>query len=114
MDGENGLVSETAQNYHHSPDNDATFRLLVESVSEYAIFRLSEAGIVTTWNRGAQRLKGYAAGEIIGRHFSQFYTPDQIDAGHPEEVLQNALAAGEYAEEGWRVRKDGSLFGRAS
>ncbi|TCF96401.1 hybrid sensor histidine kinase/response regulator, partial [Paraburkholderia strydomiana] len=110
MNGENGLVSEKAQNHHYLPDSDATFRLLVESVSEYAIFRLSEAGIVTTWNRGAQRLKGYAAGEIIGRHFSLFYTPDQIDAGHPQEVLQNALSAGEYAEEGWRVRKDGSLF----
>ncbi|MDR5755012.1 MULTISPECIES: ATP-binding protein [unclassified Caballeronia] len=91
-------------------DGDATFRLLVDSVGEYAIFRLSETGIVTTWNRGAQRLKGYAAGEIIGRHFSLFYTPDQVAAGHPEEVLQNALAGGEYSEEGWRVRKDGSLF----
>ncbi|WP_181309237.1 ATP-binding protein [Paraburkholderia sp. BL18I3N2] len=110
MNEENGLASEKAQNHQYSPDSDATFRLLVESVGGYAIFRLSETGIVTTWNRGAQRLKGYAAGEIIGRHFSLFYTPDQVDAGHPEEVLQNALAAGEYAEEGWRVRKDGSLF----
>ncbi|SAL06360.1 PAS/PAC sensor hybrid histidine kinase [Caballeronia calidae] len=91
-------------------DTDATFKLLVDSVSEYAIFRLSETGIVTTWNRGAQRLKGYTADEIIGRHFSVFYTPDEILAGHPEEVLQSALAAGEYSEEGWRVRKDGSLF----
>ncbi|MFM0220194.1 ATP-binding protein [Paraburkholderia strydomiana] len=91
-------------------ESDATFRLLVDSVSEYAIFRLSETGIVTTWNRGAQRLKGYVAGEVIGRHFSLFYPPDQVAAGHPEEVLQNALAAGEYSEEGWRVRKDGSLF----
>ncbi|SAL79234.1 hybrid sensor histidine kinase/response regulator [Caballeronia telluris] len=103
-----GVASEHGR--HVAEDGDATFRLLVDSVSEYAIFRLSETGIVTTWNRGAQRLKGYAAGEIIGRHFSQFYTPDQIAAGHPEEVLQNALAAGEYSEEGWRVRKDGSLF----
>jgi PAS domain S-box-containing protein len=58
-----------------SEDGDETFRLLVDSVGEYAIFRLSETGIVTTWNRGAQRLKGYAAGEIIGRHFCSFTPP---------------------------------------
>ncbi|KXV09485.1 hypothetical protein CR51_10000 [Caballeronia megalochromosomata] len=89
---------------------DATFRLLVNSVREYAIFRLSETGIITTWNPGAQRVKGYCADEIIGRHFSVFYTPDQRAKGRPEEVLRRALSSGQYSEEGWRVRKDGSLF----
>ncbi|SAK98217.1 PAS/PAC sensor hybrid histidine kinase [Caballeronia temeraria] len=93
-----------------TPTDDATFRLLVNSVREYAIFRLSENGIVTTWNPGAQRVKGYSADEIIGRHFSVFYTPDQRAKGRPEEVLHRALSSGQYSEEGWRVRKDGSLF----
>lgn len=90
--------------------DDATFRLLVNSVREYAIFRLSETGIVTTWNPGAQRVKGYSADEILGRHFSVFYPPDQRAKGRPEEVLRRALSSGQYSEEGWRVRKDGSLF----
>lgn len=90
--------------------DDATFRLLVNSVREYAIFRLSETGIVTTWNPGAQRVKGYSADEILGRHFSVFYPPDQRAKGRPEEVLRRALSSGQFSEEGWRVRKDGSLF----
>jgi PAS domain S-box-containing protein len=72
--------------------DDATFRLLVNSVREYAIFRLSETGIVTTWNPGAERVKGYSANEILGRHFSVFYPPDQRAKGRPEEVLRRALS----------------------
>ncbi|WP_061125694.1 hybrid sensor histidine kinase/response regulator [Caballeronia catudaia] len=107
---------DSPSNWHPGVENngtrtdDATFRLLVDSVREYAIFRLSETGIVSTWNPGAQRVKGYAADEIIGRHFSVFYTPDQRANGRPEEVLRRALSTGQYSEEGWRVRKDGSLF----
>jgi PAS domain S-box-containing protein len=108
VDGSSNWLSGVGSN--GTPTDDATFRLLVNSVREYAIFRLSETGIITTWNPGAQRGKGYSADEIIGRHFSVFYTPDQRAKGRPEEVLRRALSSGQYSEEGWRVRKDGSLF----
>jgi PAS domain S-box-containing protein len=84
--------------------------LLVESVQDYAIFMLDPAGIVATWNRGAERIKGYRADEIIGRHFSAFYTPEAIARDHPAHELEVALDVGRFEEEGWRVRKDGSYF----
>src|SRR5579883_1833141 len=86
------------------------FRLLVDSVVDYAIFLLDTQGRIVTWNRGAQRIKGYNANEIIGRHFSTFYTPEDIARDHPSEVLAAALRDGHYEEEGWRVRKDGTRF----
>jgi PAS domain S-box-containing protein len=89
---------------------DEAFRLLVESVKDYAIFMLDPAGVVTTWNRGAERLKGYRPVEIIGKHFSTFYPDDEVAAGKPDRELEIASAEGRYEEEGWRVRKDGSLF----
>jgi PAS domain S-box-containing protein len=89
---------------------DVAFRLLVENVQDYAIFLLDPQGYVISWNPGAQRAKGYAAHEIIGKHFSTFYTePDKI-RHHPEYELKVALAEGRYEEEGWRVRKDGTHF----
>jgi len=103
--------SPAATNFDGSKhSNEATFRLLVESVQDYAIFRLDKNGIITTWNLGAQRLKGYTAEEAIGQHFSIFYPPEQIKRGWPGEELRQALTAGRYGEEGWRVRKDGSSF----
>jgi PAS domain S-box-containing protein len=84
--------------------------LLVEAVSDYAIFLLDTEGHVQTWNRGAERIKGYTADEVLGRHFSIFYTPEDRDRGHPDHELQVALRDGRYEEEGWRVRKDGSRF----
>lgn len=90
--------------------SEERFRLLVEVVEEYAIFMLSPEGIVVSWNAGAQRNKGYRADEIIGRHFRTFYRPDLQAARHPEYELERALGDGHYAEEGWRVRKDGSEF----
>ncbi|MCW2990273.1 MAG: domain S-box protein, partial [Solirubrobacterales bacterium] len=84
--------------------------LLVDGVTDYAIFMLDLEGFVLTWNRGAERLKGYAAGEIIGRHFSTFYTPEDKNRRHPDHELQVAARDGRYEEEGWRVRKDGSRF----
>jgi PAS domain S-box-containing protein len=84
--------------------------LLVESVQDYAIFMLDPDGIVMTWNRGAERIKGYRADEIIGRHFSTFYTTDAVARDHPAHELKVAVAEGRFEEEGWRVRKDGSLF----
>lgn len=86
------------------------FRLLVESVSDYAIFMLDPHGYIKTWNAGAERIKGYSADEIIGKHFSTFYPKAATDIGHPENELRIAAAEGRFEEEGWRVRKDGSLF----
>jgi PAS domain S-box-containing protein len=91
-------------------ESEERFRLLVHSVKDYAIFMLDPDGFVETWNPGAERLKGYTAEEIIGKHFSHFYRPEDVAAGKPERELRAALAAGQYEEEGWRVRKDGSLF----
>lgn len=86
------------------------FRLLIDSVQDYGIFMLDPNGIVMTWNPGAERLKGYQAGEVIGRHFSVFYPEDARQAKWPDEELRRAVAEGKYEEEGWRVRKDGTLF----
>jgi hypothetical protein len=86
------------------------FRLLVDGVEEYAIFLLDPAGHVASWNAGARRMKGYAEEEILGRHFSVFYRPEDVQSGHPEQELETARREGQYREEGWRVRKDGSLF----
>lgn len=90
--------------------SEERFRLMIEAVRDYAIFMLDPQGCIATWNRGAERLKGYSASEIIGRHFSQFYTEEDRRRGHPQEELAYALAHGSYAEEGWRIRKDGSRF----
>ena len=89
---------------------DAQFRLLVESVADYAIFLLDTAGRVASWNPGAERIKGYAAPEVLGRHFSLFYPPEDRAAGKPEAALQRAEREGRCQQEGWRVRKDGSRF----
>jgi PAS domain S-box-containing protein len=84
------------------------FRLLVESVRDYAIFILDGTGHITTWNPGAERIKGYKAEEIIGKHFSIFYPPEDVAAGKCERELVVATREGRFEEEGWRVRKDGS------
>ena len=86
------------------------FRLLVESVKDYAIFLLDRSGHIQSWNAGAERLKGYRADEIIGKHFSIFYTPEDLEAKKPARELVIAADEGRYEEEGWRVRKDGSHF----
>jgi PAS domain S-box-containing protein len=86
------------------------YRSLVEAVQDYAIFMLGVDGTVMTWNPGAERIKGYSAEEIIGRHFRVFYPPEAQQRRHPEHELELALRDGHYEEEGWRVRKDGSRF----
>src|SRR5437773_2090261 len=86
------------------------YRLLVEAVKDYAIFMLDPEGHVATWNPGAERIKGYAAGEIIGRHFSAFYPPEDVAAGKPAHELRVAAAEGRFEDDGWRLRKDGSRF----
>lgn len=86
------------------------FRLLVEAVKDYAIFMLNPQGYILTWNKGAHRLKGYEAKEVIGTHFSRFYTSSDIKRNHPQYELDQAIKNGSYEEEGWRVRKDGEQF----
>ncbi len=91
-------------------ETEEIFRLLVEAVEEYAIFALDPLGNILTWNIGAARLKGYSAEEAIGRSFKMFYTPEDLNRGHPQEELEWAAFHGKYEEEGWRVRKDGTRF----
>jgi len=93
-----------------APHGEERFRLLVESVRDYAIFMLDTHGRVVTWNAGAERFKGYRAHEIIGEHFSRFYPPEALARGLPAHELEVAQAAGTFEDEGWRVRKDGSQF----
>lgn len=90
--------------------NEEHFRLLVESVRDYAIFILDAEGYVATWNDGAQRIKGYLSGEIIGRHFSRFYPIEEVRSGKCELELRLAGSEGRFEDEGWRKRKDGTLF----
>jgi PAS domain S-box-containing protein len=92
---------------HGDPDR---YRLLIEGITDYAIYMLDPTGIVTSWNPGAQRFKGYAPDEIIGQHFSRFYTPEDIETNLPSFALQQAAKEGKFEAEGWRVRKDGSRF----
>jgi PAS domain S-box-containing protein len=91
-------------------ESEERFRLLVEGVKEYAIFMLDPEGYITTWNEGARRIKGYEEEEIVGEHFSVFYTEEDVERSHPDEELRVAAAEGSYEEEGIRVRKDGSTF----
>jgi PAS domain S-box-containing protein len=86
------------------------FELLVTSVKDYAIYMLDARGYVVSWNAGAQRFKGYLASEIIGRHFSEFYTDEDRAAGVPARALRTAVEEGKFEDEGWRVRKDGTRF----
>jgi PAS domain S-box-containing protein len=101
---------EQADRYLASLSDEGRYRLLVEAITDYAIFLISPAGIVTTWNPGAQRFKGYTAKEIIGQHFSRFYTEEDRKIGLPTRALETASREGKFEAEGWRVRKDGSRF----
>ena len=94
-----------------SDASDASrFQLLVQGVTDYALYMLSAEGVVTSWNAGAERMKGYTPDEIIGRHFSQFFTPEDKEAGLPQKALAQARQDGRFESEGWRVRKDGTRF----
>ena len=90
--------------------DESRYRLLVEAVTDYAIYMLDAAGLVTSWNSGARRIKGYESGEILGQHFSRFYTPEDRLTGLPQRALDTAAAHGKFESEGWRVHKDGSRF----
>ncbi len=89
---------------------DVKFRLLVESVKDYAIYLLDPAGVIQSWNAGAMELKGYRAEEVVGQHFSMFFTPEDRGAGKPAQLLAQAIAEGRVEDVGWRIRKDGSQF----
>jgi PAS domain S-box-containing protein len=91
-------------------DSEERFRLIVESTVDYAIFMLDPDGYIASWNAGAERIKGYSAEEIIGQHFSKFYTAEANATGWPAFELQEAIRVGRFEDEGWRVRKDGSTF----
>jgi len=101
-------LPETAESGLHSYETQ--FRLMVEEVTDYAIFMLDPQGQVVSWNKGARRIKGYEAGEIVGRHFSCFYTAADQQRGVPMRALKVAAATGHFRNSGWRVRKDGSMF----
>lgn len=90
--------------------DDGRYRMLVEAVVDYAIYMLDPDGVITSWNPGAQRFKGFAAAEVVGTHFSRFYTEGDRESGLPERALQIAAAAGTFENEGWRVRKNGTSF----
>jgi PAS domain S-box-containing protein len=90
--------------------SEERFRLLVEGIADYAIFMLDPAGFVSSWNSGAEHIKGYSAQEIIGQHFSCFYDDEDLHKGKPATALREAAAAGRFEEDGWQLRKDGSRF----
>jgi PAS domain S-box-containing protein len=100
----------TGSNKEQLQQSEERFKLLVECIRDYAIFMLDPDGVVLTWNAGAERFKGYQAHEIIGQHFSRFYPPEALARAVPEHELQVASKTGAFEDEGWRVRKDGSLF----
>src|SRR5215468_9311943 len=91
-------------------ESERNFRLLVEGVADYALYMLDPTGVITSWNIGGQRIKGYSPEEILGQHFSRFYTESDRANGKPKRALQIARDQGRYEEEGWRVRKDGTFF----
>jgi len=91
-------------------DDPKLFQLMAESVRDYAIFLLDPKGYIQSWNPGAERIKQYKADEIVGQHFSTFYTPQDIARDWPATELQRATMEGRFEDEGWRVRKDGSRF----
>jgi PAS domain S-box-containing protein len=93
-----------------SQESERCFRLLVQAVTDYAIYMLSPEGVISNWNAGAARIKGYGAEEIIGQHFSRFYTPEDLARGVPAMALKTAKETGSFSAEGWRVRKDGNRF----
>src|SRR5471032_2735053 len=94
----------------YTPDESAHYRVLVEAVTDYAIYMLDTSGIVSSWNAGAQRLKGYTPEEIIGQHFSRFYTEEDRASGLPARALEISAREGKFEAEGWRIRKDGTRF----
>jgi len=109
-----GVAFENVTDRHRSEqalhESEERLRLLVQVVQEYAIFHLDPLGQVVSWNSGAERLKGYRAEEVLGKHVSVFYPPEDVTSGKPEQILAKAALRGQSEDEGWRIRKDGSRF----
>lgn len=103
-------ITERQQAHNDLVESERRYRRLVEAVVDYAIFQLDASGHVATWNPGAERIKGYRPEEIIGRHFSTFYTPEDLEREVPKTALAEAAAQGRFEAEGWRLRKDGTRF----
>jgi PAS domain S-box-containing protein len=103
-------MTEQREAQHALLEAERRFRIMVQGVTDYAIFMLDPEGRVANWNSGAQRIKGYTPEDIVGEHFSRFYTPEERDAGVPDRALETARKVGRYEAEGWRVRKDGTRF----
>src|SRR3984957_19167034 len=103
-------VTERQRAHQALVESEARYRRLVEGVTDYAIFQLDPTGRVISWNPGAQRIKGYTRDEIVGQHFSAFYTEEDVKTKLPERALRTAVETGKYDAEGWRLRKDGSKF----
>jgi PAS domain S-box-containing protein len=104
------MLRKDKQNQRDLFESERSFRLLVETVTDYALYMLDPDGIVTSWNIGGERIKGYSPEEILGRHFSRFYSETDRADGKPQRALRIARETGRYEEEGWRVRKDGTFF----
>ena len=101
---------ETLINYSFNLDENERYRLLVDAITDYAIYMVDVDGFVSSWNAGARRLKGYEAAEVVGQNFSRFYTEEDKSKGLPQTALRTAAAEGRFETEGWRLRKDGSRF----
>src|SRR5258707_13318301 len=104
------MLEKDDQQQRYLFESERSFRLLVEAVGDYALYMLDPTGIVTSWNVGGQRIKGYSPEEIVGRHFSCFYTEADRANGSPARALDIGREQGRSDEAGWRVRKDGTVF----
>ncbi len=101
---------QAQQNLESLRHSEEGFRLLIDCIKDYAIYRLDPQGYIVSWNEGSERINGYQIGEVIGQHFSRFYTEEELNSGKGEQVLKLAAETGRCEDEGWRVRKDGSRF----
>src|ERR1700733_4444070 len=101
---------EQGKHFPEAQSAEDRYRILVKGITDYAIYMLDPAGLVTSWNPGAERFKGYNEGEIIGEHFSRFYTEEDKALDLPQTALQTAWEHGRFEQEGWQVRKDGTRF----
>ncbi len=107
---DSGSLIEAVDRFDTTLTDGERYRLLIDAVTDYAIYMLDANGIVTSWNPGAQRFKGYNASEIVGSHFSRFYSEEDRKAGLPARALETAAREGKFENEGWRIRKDGTRF----
>src|SRR5579862_6268538 len=105
-----GVELPGPEHFNHAQPPEERYRVLVEGITDYAIYMSDPQGRVTSWNRGAERFKGYRESEILGEHFSRFYTDEDRAIDLPQTALRRAREEGRFENEGWRVRKDGTRF----